>query len=330
MSRYVYMGSFPPPHGGVTIKNALLFDGLSSYLPLEKIDLAKVKRRKLHAVISFVRELLRPSGAVIIGAAGPWRKRITKILSLVNRKKMNRSLLFVMGGAKLEDESYAVALSGYRAVYVETDSMKRDYESKGLDNVSVFPNCRRRPDTPTIPLNRTGRLSCVYFSLISEEKGALLTLDVASLLPDVDFHIYGNIDNAIESVFLRRCNELDNVTYHGVFDSEKDEVVAELSKYDVHLFPSKCPNEGVPGVLVETKMAAIPTIAFDRCFNAEIVQNGKTGYVIGDISTERIVEALGTLDSNRERLFEMKQASLESAEQFYLDSYLPSIIELMQ
>ena len=157
-----------------------------------------------------------------------------------------------------------------------------------------------------------------------------MALDVASLLPDVDFHMYGNIDHAIESVFLRRCNELDHVTYHGVFDSEKDDVVAELSKYDVHLFPSKCPNEGVPGVLVETKMAAIPTIAFDQCFNAEIVQNGKAGYVIGGVSAESIVEALETLDSNRERLFEMKQASLESAEQFYLDSYLPSIIELMQ
>lgn len=329
MSKQAYVGSFPPPYGGVTVKNALLFDGISSRLEIEQIDLSRVKQLRPIDVVHFIHEMISPAGALVIGTSDFWRQRITLFLYRANRDKMRQSIVFVMGGARLDDVRYADALSCYKTVYVETDGMRQNYESMGLNNVRIFPNCRKRPKESIAIAQHQGRLACVYFSLVSEEKGALLVLDAAKALPDVDFHMYGRIDPTIESHFIQRCDELDNVAYHGVFDSVKDDVIAELSQYDVHLFPSKYPNEGVPGVLVETKIAGIPTIAFDRCHNDELIQDGETGFVLVDDSIDSFLSAISKLDADRQKLVNMKRATLESAEHFYVESYLDEIVDVL-
>ena len=329
MSKLAYVGSFPPPYGGVTVKNALLFDTISSRMTIKRIDLSKVKQLRPLDVIGFIHGMVFPSGALVIGTSDSWRRRITMALSRINRNKMGRSAVFVMGGSRLEDARYAHALSHFKAVYVETEGMRRNYGAMGLSNVQVFPNCRKRRKSEIAIGGHHDMISCVYFSLISEEKGASLVLDVAEILPGTDFHLYGRIDPEFEDGFKKRCSELENVTYHGVFDSVENDAIAELSQFDVHLFPSMCPNEGVPGVLVETKMAGIPTIAFNRCFNGELIHDGETGFVLDDVSAESFALAIKKLDSDRARLVDMKRASLRSAEQFYIDKYIDEIIETL-
>lgn len=330
MNRIVYLGSFPPPYGGVTVKNALLFEGIASLTGVRKVDLSVVKQRNLVEAFRFVREMLAPSGILVVGTSDSWRRRITGILARANREKMGRSVVFVMGGTRLDDGCYARELSNYKAIFVETDGMKRNYESMGLGNVRLFPNCRKRPASPVAPVLRPGRLSCVYFSLISEEKGAVLVLELARRLPDVDFHFYGRVDPSLSASFMEDCKELSNVRYHGVFDSVGGDVIAELSQYDVHLFPSKCPNEGVPGVLVETKMAGVPTVASDRCYNSEIIQNGTEGYTLNNLDAETFAAAVSKLNSDRKLLFEMKCAALKSAGRFYIDGYIGEVIAALE
>lgn len=326
MSRIAYLGSFPPPYGGVTVKNALLFEEIASSAEATKVDLSAVKRRSLAEAFRFVWEMISPSGALVVGTSDSWRRRITMALARTNRKKMGRSVVFVMGGARLDDARYARELLGYKAVFVETEGMRRNYESMGLGNVRLFPNCRKRPAKPVEPVVRPGRLSCVYFSLISEEKGAPLVLDVARRLPGVDFHFYGRIDPALSDAFAEACEQLPNVRYHGVFDSVGGDVVAELSQYDVHLFPSECPNEGVPGVLVETKMAGVPTVASNRCHNGELVRDGEEGFVLENVDADAFAAVVGWLDSDRSLLLGMKREALASADRFYVDGYIGEIV----
>ena len=330
MSRITYLGSFPPPYGGVTVKNSLLFEIIASSTKMKKVDLSAAKRGNPIEVLRFIGEMILPSEVLVIGVSDSWRRRITGFLFRVHKKKMSRSALFVMGGARLDDASYAHALSGYRTIFVETDGMRRNYESMGLGNVRLFPNCRRRPAEPVVPTVHPGRLSCVYFSLISEVKGASLVLDVARKLPDVDFHFYGRIDPALSGDFISECEQLANVCYHGVFDSAGDDVIAELSQYDVHVFPSEYSNEGIPGVLVETKMAGVPTVASDWCYNSEIIQNGTEGYVIKHLDAETFAAAVSKLNSDRNLLLEMKHAALKSAERFYIDKYIGEVFTALE
>lgn len=169
-------------------------------------------------------------------------------------------------------------------------------------------------------------IKCVFFSLIGEAKGADLVLNAAAGLPEVEFHFYGRIEERFKRRFDAGVAALSNVEYHGVFDSVSGDVLAELNRYDLHLLPTSWPNEGVPGVLVETKMAAVPSVVSDCCHNAEIVENGVDGIVLNDCGVESLRSAIESLASDLSRLDEMKRAALDSAERFYIDRYVDLIV----
>lgn len=170
-------------------------------------------------------------------------------------------------------------------------------------------------------------MRCVFFSLVSKVKGAGLVLDAAKELPQVEFHFYGRVEEDFKDEFERRLAKLPNSSYHGVFDSVKDDVLAELNQYDLHLLPTSWPNEGVPGVLVETKMAAVPSIVSDCCHNAEIVRDGADGIVLDRCDAPSLVKAVRGLAEDPDRLDAMKASALASAERFYIDRYIGWIVQ---
>lgn len=145
----VYIGSFPPPYGGVTVKNALLFKHLSERIDLEVVDLSKVKKFDVGLIMKLSYCLVSRKGALILGVSADWLRRLTDFLYYFNRGKLKRSFLFVMGGKVPDNEGYVHRMGCYGHMYVETESMRRLFEERGADNVSIYPNCRERPKTPS-------------------------------------------------------------------------------------------------------------------------------------------------------------------------------------
>lgn len=322
-----YAGSFPPPYGGVTVKNDLLYRCLSERVPIDKLDLGDVKRLKPKACIAFLKCLFSRNGILIVGAAGEWRRRITNILYRVNTKKMKRSILIVMGGRIVDDPSYVQKLSCYKRIYVETESMKEQWKECGAANVSVYPNCRLRHEAPVVSSRiREKPLGAVFCSLVCKDKGADVVLEAAASLPEIDFHFYGQIEKGYVDEFADTVSRMSNVRYHGVFNSTEDDVIDELGKYDVHLFPTRCPNEGVPGIIVETKIAGIPTIAASISYNQDLIEDARDGFLMQQNTTEELVCLLRILQDDSVRLSLMKKNARESAEAFYADRYIDEIV----
>lgn len=143
-SDVTYVGSFPPPYGGVTVKNALLCKHLSKRLKVEKLDLTHAKSLDFHVISRLLRAVLSRNGSLVLGISGEWRFRLTCILYYFNRTKMRRSLLVVMGGDTPKDVAYVKRMNEYRRVYVETEGMKQSFERMGANNVAIYPNCRER------------------------------------------------------------------------------------------------------------------------------------------------------------------------------------------
>lgn len=170
-------------------------------------------------------------------------------------------------------------------------------------------------------------MHAVFFSLISEEKGAEIVLEAAKALPEVTFDFYGRIDDDFGNVFLSEVHQSNNVVYQGVFDSVSGDVLRELNKFDIHLFPTLCPHEGVPGVIAETKLAAVPTVASDRGYNAELIENGVDGILMYEDSADELVCAIRDLVQNPGRLDEMKLSALSSSERFCVDRYIDLIVD---
>lgn len=329
-----YIGSFPPVYGGVTIKNKNLYEALSSQLELRKIDMNRIKRGNILEMLRFGWAMLT-GRQYIIGLAGQKnRRRFTKLMYRFKRRVMARSVLMVMGGV-VEDviqagPDFMAMYSTYRRVFLEFPGMARKLTEAGVTNAAVYPNGRPRPDIFQPVTAGADTLQCVFFSQIEPNKGVDRILEAAKELPEVQFHFYGRIIPAYQEVFMREINGLDNVQYHGLFTGSSDAVYGQLSQYDVLLLPTRCKTEGLPGILIEAKIAGIPSIITGINYNREIVNNGVDGFILQEDTAVCLAQAIRTLDSDRSLLLRMKHAARESAEQYYIDRCAADVIQALE
>lgn len=326
----VYMGAFPPGYGGVTIKNQNLYLALEKEINIKKVDFNKIKRKKIKEIIRFIYHLINPMDKFVIGVSGKkTRKRFTQVLYYLNRAAMKKSIIFVMGGTASHDMStdleYKKCAKEYKKIYVETLGMKEEMDKAGFKNVEIYPNGRFRDKYVRERRSSNKVLSCVFFSLIQPEKGADIVIQAAENLSNVEFSFYGKIDSNFEKYFTSSINNLSNIKYKGVFKGTSEEVYSELSKYDVLLFPTKWDCEGIPGVLVEGKIAGLAEIVSNKSYNSEIVKDGIEGIVLSTNSYEELSRVIQKLVNDREWLHFLKQGSKKSAERYYIENYIKDI-----
>lgn len=316
-----YIGAFPPNYGGVTIKNKNLYDALTGQMDIRKIDMNLVKRGNFTEMLRFGWAML-VGKQYVIGLAGQGNRRVfTKLMYYFKRKAMRRSIMLIMGGI-VDDmlaAEYVKKLNTYRCVYVELPGMARKLEAAGAENVGIYPNGRLRPERLPAIAENGDQLQCVYFSIIQPEKGVGLTLQAAERLQEMHFHFYGEIQPSYQQEFLGLIAGKNNVTYHGIFKGDAETVYRELAKYDVLLLPTRWKAEGLPGILIEAKIAGLPAVISDHNFNREIVRHNDDGIILQKTSEEDLIASLRILDADRARLMKMKQAARKSAEEYYID-----------
>lgn len=314
-----YIGSFPPAYGGVTIKNKNLYEALPEALDVRKIDMNRIKRGDLRDMLRFGWAMLTGK-QYIIGLAGQKnRRQFTKLMYRFKRKAMSRSVMLVMGGSVDDMLPEGRYFGGYRRVYVELPGMAKKLYDAGISNVAIYPNGRPRPEElPEVKVDNEP-LQCVFFSIIQPEKGTDLILEAAKALPDMQFHFFGPVQKGYEETFHRSVKECVNVTYHGVFAGDTEEGYHRLAEYDVLLLPTRWKGEGLPGILIEAKIAGLVSVVTDHHYNREIVRDGVDGMILRDHSAVALCDALKILRSDREKVLAMKFAARESAAQYYID-----------
>ena len=329
-----YIGSFPPTYGGVTIKNKNLYEALQGRLDIRRIDMNRIKRGNIREMLRFGWAMLT-GHQYIIGLAGQKnRRQFTKLMYRFKRKAMERSILFVMGGI-VDDVvdagvDFVRMFNTYAKTYVELPGMLAKLCDAGVTNCSIYPNARPRPSHLFSPMAGEEPLKCVFFSIIQPEKGVDLILQAARKLPRVLFHFYGEIKKDYEQDFYAAVREASNVAYHGVFSGSADAVYQELGQYDVLLLPTRWKAEGLPGILVEAKIAGLPAVVNDHNFNREIVSHGQDGLVISEITADKLVTAIKELDCDREQLLAMKYTARKMAEEYYIENYVEDVIRVLE
>lgn len=334
MNKIFYIGRFTPTTGGVTAKNSAIFKELNKYIKIKKMDLTLLKKGKVTMLFSLLAALCGRKNSVIVGTTAMARRLITRFLYYFNRKTMNRSVLMVMGGVfgdvVSKDKKYQKWLTGYKSVFVETDLMKNQLESMGLKNIYIFKNCRRKPETEIKTRPRSGALKCVCFSMIYPEKGIDTALLAAQQLPNVNFDFWGAINEEYKAEFLSSVEELPNCKYCGVFKVEGDNVYHMLNGYDVLLFPTRWAAEGVPGTVVESKIAALPAIVTDFASNSKIVQDGINGIVMKENTANGLVDAIKLVEADDEFLMNLKHDARESGKSYYFEENIGELLSFLQ
>lgn len=336
--KYFYIGSFPPPYGGVTIKNKLLFKQLSQYIEVHHSGFYDKNRSLLHRGTSLLTTLFKPNCAFIIGISRGSLQKLTHILYIVNRKAMNNSVVMVMGGTFSDivanNKKLQNRVKEYKHIYVETSGMKTKLNEVGLFNVSVFPNCREIPDGFSEIVTHDNLLvRCLYFSLISKDKGADIVLEAAEKLQrkNINFIVdfYGQIDESYKMEFEKGIEKSKYLNYYGIFKADEESVYSKMKSYDVLLFPTRCSTEGVPGVLVESKISGITAIVSNESFNSEIVESGKNGIVLEHNNSIHLADAVEQLYSDPNYLYQMRAHAKESSEKYFIENYIREVVQMI-
>lgn len=330
-----YLGAFPPSYGGVTIKNQNLFDALSEKIEIEKVDFNKIKRKDLTETCKLMKAIGGKNNRFVIGVSGKkTRKRLTQILYYFNRRSMKKSVIMLMGGLAAkdiaEDLEYQKCASAYKKIYVETYGMGEVLKNAGLDNVDYYPNGRFRSLVMRkINDNSIEKLKCIFFSKIQKEKGVDIIIKAAEKIPEVEFCFYGELSMDYKDEFLSLVSSIENIDYKGVFSGNSEEVYSLLSRYDVLLLPTRWKAEGVPGILVESKIAGITAIVSDHNYNADIIEDGREGLIMKNYSAEELISLIRELERDREFLLQLKVENQKSADKFYIDSYIDKIVDII-
>lgn len=333
--KYYYIGGFPSPYGGVTIKNQTTYDELVKHISIEKVDLNRIKRFKLRELFKLIFALCGHN-SMVLGVAGiKTRRRFTHLFYCINYKAFCRSILIVMGGqfadTIVSDAKYRNWVSQYKMIYVETEEMRNKLEHVGVKNVKVFPNCRVNPK---IAINRKRKeetkMRCLYFSLISREKGANIVLETAEKKKNINFDFYGHIADDYYDEFYSKTEIIDNVNYCGVFSGSDEEKYVLLSRYDILLFPTHWVGEGVPGVLIEAKFAALPAIVSDWAYNSSIIHDGIDGFVLANCDSDNLASAIESYENDSNILKRHSINSKQDSENYNIEKYIVQMINQIE
>jgi len=194
-------------------------------------------------------------------------------------------------------------------------------------DTSLFTNRRNNsPDPKTV----------LYVGRITPIKGIELIIDSLTLLDDeISLTIIGPVENydylnRLENL-VRHSNLQDRVNFLGAVPYE--ELPKHYSSALVLVLPSLYENLG--GVILEAQACECPVIATDVGGVKEIVEDGKTGFMLNERSAEELAEKINVLASDASLRKEMgyKGRSLVETKfttKVYVDTILFSYEKAME
>lgn len=337
----LFIGEFPPPYTGVTVKNIALCDQVLDGYDVEKFDLYQFKFKKYLFPVLCIKLLnaIRRSKRICIGVGHPFRTCVIFRLAKALRGEsfLNKITVFMMGMGTPSylqgHKEYIPYISKGNCIFVEGESLVRNFESLGVHNAVYLPNFRS--DKHALPPQPVGdKVRFVYFARICSEKGADTLLKATAKLNNVgleslyEVDIWGHIAPEFEEEFESLLEPLTNAVYRGVFDATKGNVYQLLNSYDSSASSSSW-REGMSGTNIECKFAGIANIVGDGGLNSESVNNGENGYVVPAGDVDALAEVMASLIEDHDLLYQMKQASFEDRRGFSTNLWKERVLQVM-
>ncbi len=166
----------------------------------------------------------------------------------------------------------------------ETKSLVKFGADKGRKSI-WFPNVRSKTGI-TRDVNRPFTKRFVFLSRAEKVKGLDILMECFKSLPDdYQVDIYGPVKDYELSELSGK-----NYTYKCSVDAPK--VANTLAQYDVLILPTLWKGEGYPGIIIESYSVGLPVIASIIGAIPEIVEDGKTGFLVEPGSVDDLKRAV--------------------------------------
>ena len=174
-------------------------------------------------------------------------------------------------------------------IYLQTKNLVEFFEPLCTGEVNWLPTTRIPDYLVQRDRNYDGRF--VYVGRIVESKGIDLILQYidCELLNTERFTLFGPIcEKKYEFMY-------DRDFYGG--ELKPEEVRAILMNYDVLVLPTWYEGEGYPGIIVEAYSVGLPVVASRWKDIPEIIEEGKTGFLVEPKSFNSLCNAIGKFNS---------------------------------
>jgi glycosyltransferase involved in cell wall biosynthesis len=287
------VGPFPPPvHGFAQATQDIAEFFETGGLGVLRIDLSPIREKRgilfrtrvRLSQLAQLRSAVRRGCRVYVGLSGGIRQAVD--LAFIAIARLGKARLYVHhhSFAYLDRPTMLARIcflvSGrFTTHIVLCDGMKAimTKQYKVVHNVEVISNAHLK--SVCLPfIQRTAVRRIGYFSALTEEKGILEFLNVATTLAgrhcELHFSIAGPCDDAnIREAVGSACLACAGLEYIGpVYGGEKR---AFLESLDVLLFPTTYHNEADPLVIWEAMSSGIPIIAWERGCIGEMLEWGE-------------------------------------------------------
>lgn len=239
------------------------------------------------------------------------------------------NLIYWVIGGSIADciKKGIVKASPYKCIdwiLVEGQKMKDTLIQCGLKKVIVVPNFKNI--SISIPYHKKDKkVQFLFLSRIIPEKGADLILQATKELEDkYDFNVdfYGPIEEAYEVTFLEQIKAIHSAEYKGFLDLRDEKNYYKLSQYHAMLFPTYWEGEGFPGIIIDSYVAGVPIIASQWNLNEDIVEEGKTGWLIKVQDVKTLKFAMEQILNSRINLEEMTKNCLNKATSYKIEAVI--------
>lgn len=226
---------------------------------------------------------------------------------------------------------YRYALRNVRRVFCQNTAILSFFEKYHLSNkLSLIPGSGVNLERfDVIPYPDAEHIEFAFISRIMKEKGIDLYLEAAKAIkaeyPDTVFHVCGFCEQDYEYI-LRDLDSRAIIIYHGMVQDVRN--ILEHVHCTVH--PSYYP-EGISNVLLESASSGRPVITTNRPGCEEVVDDGKTGYIVPVKEVKPLIGAMKrfiALDWDIKRkmgLAARKKMELEFDRQIVVNEYIKEI-----
>ena len=323
---------------GQAVRTNIIYHELIARYGAENINIVNThnwKRSPLSFLFKSIK-LIAQSRNILFLPADNGFKVFAPILVLCNFI-FRRNLIYIVIGGFLPDllqkhKSYIWIVKKMNRLYVQTNSLMTDLNHLGITRIKILSNLKR--------LNTVGRdevsisndecISVCVFSRLIKEKGVEEAIEAVKLAniklggQYIKLDMFGVVPDSYKERFnLLVADNDDFVSYKGIL--RYDKTVETLRHYFALLFPTYYYGEGFPGNVIDAYNSALPIIATDWKYNADVIADGYNGILVPTHNPHALAEAILYLYNNRDVLLKIQLNNLETAKQYHPDIVLADL-----
>lgn len=327
--------------GGQPVKTRELYYLLKSKYGEESIDILEItawKSNPFKLLFDFFNKARRAYLIIMLPAHNG--VLIFSRLLLVCKTLWKSKIYYdVIGGwlaSRVENKKWlANALKKFDGIWVETSSMKSDLEKMGFDNVNVFKNFKQLLPVSNISYSNSEPLKLCTFSRVMREKGitdavnAVMEINKRFDRQVYSLDIYGPVDDSYKDEFEQLIKSYPEcISYNGI--AQPQDSVKILPAYFALIFPTLFYTEGIPGTIIDAYFAGVPVISAKWLNSADVIEDGKTGFLFEFGNYIDFVEKLEKIAESPAVLTSLKQNCIAKSTEYTATSAIKRFIELTE